>query len=137
MRRCCAWRSTTSYLALEDAAGQIVGVVARNDLLRPPRYAPLVLLRDIAAARTPEEVARHCEANLSIAANLLDASARPRYVNSTLATVFDAASARLIRLAVAASRNWLLRHSRSSRLAARAVTRSICCPTRTTGSCMR
>ncbi len=89
------------HLAVEDDAGHIVGVVDRDDLVGSPRFAPLVLLADIARAATPDEVAHTCEHTLPAAAALLGSSARPRHVNSMLTSVFDAVSSRLIELALA------------------------------------
>jgi CBS domain-containing protein len=88
------------HLAVEDVSGAIYGVVDKEALIRSPRYAPLVVLRDIARASTPEEVARRCERNVPLAAGLLGSTSRPRPVNSTLTSVFDAATTRLIELAL-------------------------------------
>ncbi len=98
------WRmedSDVGHLAVEDAAGGIVGVVDRDALIRAPRYAPLVLLRDIARADSVEAVAQRCGRALPVAAGLIESSARPRHVNSTLTSILDAASTRLIRLGLA------------------------------------
>ncbi len=88
------------HLVVEDATGAIVRVVDKDALIRSPRYAPLVLLRDIARARDVEEVARRCERTVSAAASLSQSSARPRHVNSMLTSVFDAATVRLVELAI-------------------------------------
>ncbi len=88
------------HLAVEDDAGHILGVVDKDALIASPRYAPLVLLREISQARTPEDVARCCERIVPVVASLLDTSARPRHVNSTLTSISDAATIRLIRLAI-------------------------------------
>ena len=98
------WRmeeAGVGHLAVEDAAGGIIGVVDHDVLIRAPRYAPLVLLRDIARADSVAAVARRCERALPVAAGLIESSARPRHVNSTLTSILDAATVRLIRLALA------------------------------------
>jgi PAS domain S-box-containing protein len=88
------------HLAVEDPAGQIVGVVDKDTLLRSPSYAPLVLLREIARAESPDDVARRCEHLVPVAASLMDSSARPRHVNSALTAAFDAATDRLVEIAL-------------------------------------
>ncbi len=87
------------HLAVEDVSGAISAVVDKEALIRSPRYAPLVVLRDIARAATVEEVARRCERTVPLAASLLGSTSRPRPVTSTLTSVFDAATVRLLELA--------------------------------------
>lgn len=89
------------YLAVEDAAGSVVSVVDRDALIRSPRYAPLVLLREIGRAETAEVVAELCERSQALVGSLLASSARPRHVTSTLTSVYDAATVRLVELAIA------------------------------------
>ena len=81
-------------------AGAITAVVDKEALIRSPRYAPLVVLRDIARASSVEEVARRCERTVPLAAGLLGSTSLPRPVNSTLTSVFDAATVRLLELAL-------------------------------------
>jgi PAS domain S-box-containing protein len=88
------------HMAVEDASGGISAVVDKESLIRSPRYAPLVVLRDIARAATVEEVARRCERTVPLAAGLLASTSRPRPVNSTLTSVYDAATVRLLELAL-------------------------------------
>ena len=88
------------HLAVEDASGTITAVVDKEALIRSPRYAPLVVLRDIARATSVDEVARRCERTVSLAASLLASTSRPRPVTSTLTSVFDAATVRLLDLAL-------------------------------------
>ena len=75
-------------------------MVDKEALIRSPRYAPLVVLRDIARATSVEEVARRCERTVPLAAGLLGSTSRPRPVHSTLTSVFDAATVRLLELAL-------------------------------------
>ena len=88
------------HLAVEDASGTITAVVDKEALIRSPRYAPMVVLRDIARAASVDEVARRCERTVSLAASLLASTSRPRPVTSTLTSVFDAATVRLLELAL-------------------------------------
>ena len=89
------------HLAVEDAAGSVVSVVDRDALIRSPRYAPLVLLREVGRAETAEVVAELCGRSQPLVGDLLASSARPRHVTSTLTSVCDAATVRLIELAIA------------------------------------
>ncbi|MGD8684622.1 MAG: DUF294 nucleotidyltransferase-like domain-containing protein, partial [Chloroflexota bacterium] len=88
------------HMAVEDASGAITAVVDKEALIRSPRYAPLVVLRDIARAASVEEVARRCERTVPLAAGLLGSTSLPRPVNSTLTSVYDAATVRLLELAL-------------------------------------
>lgn len=88
------------HLAVEDASGTITAVVDKEALIRSPRYAPLVVLRDIGRASSIEEVARRCERTSSLAASLLSSTSKPRPVTSTLTSIFDAATVRILELAL-------------------------------------
>ena len=89
------------HLAVEDQNGQIVSVIDSKSLVQFPRYGPMVLAREIARAATADEVAQHCARTAPLAKSLLDSSARPRHVTHMLASICDAATERLIQLAVA------------------------------------
>jgi CBS domain-containing protein len=89
------------HLAVEDRDGQIVSVIDSKSLVQFPRYGPMVLAREIGRAETPEAVAQHCARTSPLARSLLDSSARPRHVTHMLTSICDAATARLIELAVA------------------------------------
>jgi CBS domain-containing protein len=88
------------HLAVEDANGGIVSVIDNNALIQFPRYGPIVLLREIARADTPEDVARCCDRAVLLAGSLMDSSARPRHILSMLTSICDAATERLIELSV-------------------------------------
>jgi CBS domain-containing protein len=88
------------HLAVEDAAGAIVSVIDDTDLIQFQRYGPIVLLREIALAQTPEAVARRRERAIPLAGGLLDSSARSRHVTDMLTSVADATVERLIDLAI-------------------------------------
>lgn len=83
-----------------DADGEVVGVVDSDSLIQSPRYAPLVVMREIGAAGSVEEAARARERALPLAASLMGSSARPRHVTSVLTSIYDAVTVRLIELAV-------------------------------------
>ena len=89
------------HLAVEDQNGQIVSVIDSKSLVQFPRYGPMVLAREIARAGTPDEVAQCCARTSPLVKSLLDSSARPRHVTNMLASICDAATERLIQLAVA------------------------------------
>ncbi len=88
------------HLAVEDQDGQIVSVIDSKSLIQFPRYGPMVLAREIARASTPDEVAQHCARTTPLVKSLLDSSARPRHVTNMLASTCDAATERLIQLAI-------------------------------------
>jgi PAS domain S-box-containing protein len=88
------------HLAVADADGAILGVVDSDSLIQSPRYAPLVVMREIAGADSVEAVARARERALPLAASLMGSSARPRHVTSVLSSIYDAATVRLLELAV-------------------------------------
>lgn len=89
------------HLAVEDRNGRVVSVVDNKSLLQFQRYAPIVLGREIARAATPDEVVQCTERVPLLAKALLDSSSRPRHVTTMLASVCDAATQRLIQLAIA------------------------------------
>jgi len=88
------------HLAVEDRDGQIVGVVDNKALIQFQRYGPIVLTREISRSATPEDVARHCQRTPPLVKTLLESSARPRHVTTMLASICDAATERLILLAI-------------------------------------
>ena len=88
------------HLAVEDRDGSIVSVIDSSALIQFPRYGPMVLLREIGLAATPDAVARACGRATPLAASLLGSSARPRHVTSMLTSVCDAATERLVQLAI-------------------------------------
>jgi PAS domain S-box-containing protein len=75
------------HLAVEDRSGQIVSVVDNKSLIQFQRYGPIVLSREISRAKSPDEVARS-----SGRTSLL--------VRTLMASICDAATERLIQLAV-------------------------------------
>jgi len=88
------------HLAVEDHNGQIVSVIDNKSLIQFQRYGPIVLSREIARAKTPDDVAQCCERTPLLVRTLMDSSARPRHVTNMLASICDAATERLIQLAV-------------------------------------
>lgn len=88
------------HLAVEDRSGQIVSLIDNKSLIQFQRYGPIVLAREISRASDPEEVARCTERVPPLVKTLLDSSARPRHVTSMLASICDAATGRLIELAI-------------------------------------
>jgi signal-transduction protein with cAMP-binding, CBS, and nucleotidyltransferase domain/predicted metal-dependent phosphoesterase TrpH/PAS domain-containing protein len=88
------------HLAVEDQNGQIVSVIDSKSLIQFPRYGPIVLSREIARAKTSDDVARCCERTTPLVKSLLDSSARPRHVTNMLTSICDATTERLIQLAI-------------------------------------
>lgn len=88
------------HLAVEDRNGQIVSVIDNKALVQFQRYGPIVLAREVSRAVSPDEVARCVERTPPLVKTLLDSSARPRYVTHMLASICDAATERLVQLAI-------------------------------------
>jgi PAS domain S-box-containing protein len=88
------------HLAVEDHNGQIVSVIDNKALIQFQRYGPIVLAREISRAKSTDEVAHYCERTPLLVKTLIDISARPRHVTDMLASICDAATERLIQLAV-------------------------------------
>ena len=88
------------HLAVEDQNGQIVSVIDNKSLIQFQRYGPIVLAREIARAETPADVAHCCEHIYPLVKTLMDSSAKPRHVTNMLASTCDAATERLIQLAI-------------------------------------
>jgi CBS domain-containing protein len=70
-------------------------------LIQFQRYGAIVLTRQIARANRPVDVANDCRQAPSLIRALVESGARPRQVTRVLAGVCDAASERLIELALA------------------------------------
>ncbi len=88
------------HLAVEDRNGQIVSVIDNKALIQFQRYGPIVLSREISRAKSSDVVTRCCERTPLLVKTLIDSSARPRHVTHMLTSVCDAATERLIQLAV-------------------------------------
>jgi PAS domain S-box-containing protein len=87
------------HLVVEDGDGRVSGVVDATTLLRFESYGALVLSREIARARTVEEVVRLCRRTPALVAALLRCDAQPRHLTRMIASVSDAAGERLVALA--------------------------------------
>lgn len=92
--------SNVRHLALRNIEGEITGIVRRDDLLGFHRYASAVVVGEIERAETLEEVVAARERVPQMAASLVDVSARPRSITRLLASVHDATTTRLVRLAM-------------------------------------
>jgi PAS domain S-box-containing protein len=88
------------HLAVEDQNGQIVSVIDSKSLIQFQRYGPIVLAREIARAENPTDVVHCCERINPLVKTLMDSSAKPRHVTNMLASTCDAATERLIQLAI-------------------------------------
>jgi CBS domain-containing protein len=88
------------HLAVEDENGRIVSVVRNKELIQFQRYAPSVLSREIARAANAEEVAQSCKRTPAVVKVLLDSGAHPRSITHMISTITDAATERLIDLAI-------------------------------------
>jgi PAS domain S-box-containing protein len=88
------------HLAVEDQNGQIVSVIDSKSLIQFQRYGPIVLTREVARAGTVNQVAKQTKRMPVLAKTLLDSSARPRHVTNMVSSICDAATERLVDLAI-------------------------------------
>jgi len=88
------------HLAVEARDGHIVSVIDSKSLVQFQRYGPIVLAREISRAGTAVEVALCTGRTPPLVKTLLDSSVRPRPVTGMLASVCDAATERLVQLAI-------------------------------------
>lgn len=88
------------HLAVEDRDGQVVSVIESKALVQFQRYGPIVLTREISRAANSDEIAHFTERTPPLAQALMESSARPRYVTNMLASLCDAATQRLVALAI-------------------------------------
>jgi PAS domain S-box-containing protein len=88
------------HLAVESRDGQIVSVIDGKSLIQFQRYGPIVLSREIARAASAEEVAQCTGHTPPLVMALLESSARPRHVTNMVTSICDAATERLVQLAV-------------------------------------
>jgi PAS domain S-box-containing protein len=90
----------TQHVAVEDAGGTIVGILDATVLMPFSRYGPLAVLDAIEHAATPDAVAQHCQRAMPLARSLLQSSVKPRHALHVLTAICDAATQRLIELAM-------------------------------------
>ena len=88
------------HLAVEDENGRIVSLVDNKSLIQFQRYGAIVLTRQIGRAESVEAVVRAARQTPPLIRALVESGARPRQVTRVLAGVCDAATQRLIELAV-------------------------------------
>jgi signal-transduction protein with cAMP-binding, CBS, and nucleotidyltransferase domain/predicted metal-dependent phosphoesterase TrpH len=88
------------HLAVEDAAGKIVNVVEKGSLIQFQSYGAVVLAREISNAASSQEVAQHSKRTPLLAATLIKSSSRPGHVTRMITSSCDAATERLIQLAM-------------------------------------
>jgi PAS domain S-box-containing protein len=88
------------HLAVEDQNGRIVSVIDSKSIIQFQRFAPVVLSREISRADSYDSVSELSNRRSTLAHSLMTASARPRYVTHMISSVCDAATQRIIELAV-------------------------------------
>ncbi|MCP4642012.1 MAG: CBS domain-containing protein [bacterium] len=88
------------HLVVRDAEGTPTGLVRDSDLLQFHRYASAVVTREIERADSPEEIAEARARLPVIVTALLEAGTRPQSVMRFISAVHDAATTRLLRLAL-------------------------------------
>ena len=88
------------HLAVTDGEGRVGSVVRAMELLQFHRYGFAVLLREIERSESPDKVQTTCRRVPSLVGALVEAGAKPRIVAHMASAVCDAATARLIELAM-------------------------------------
>jgi PAS domain S-box-containing protein len=88
------------HLAVRNTDGKTTGLIAQENLLAFHRYASSVLGGEIERAATLETIIEVRERIPRVVASLVEASAKPRSVMRLLASVHDATTDRLLRLAM-------------------------------------
>jgi len=88
------------HLAVEDAGGRIVNVVDKGSLIQFQSYGTVVLAREISNAASVQEVAQYSKRTPLLAATLIKSSSRPGHVTRMVTSICDAATERLIQLAM-------------------------------------
>ncbi len=88
------------HLAVEDAGGEIVNVVDKGSLIQFQSYATVVLAREISNAANSQVVAQYSRRTPLAAATLISSSSRPGHVTRMVTSICDAATERLIQLAM-------------------------------------
>ena len=89
------------HLVVQDDAGRTTGVIHGRELLQMPSHGAVALVREIARAGRPEEVSRCCRRTPGLVKALLDCGAHPHRIAGMIASVWDAATERLVALATA------------------------------------
>ncbi len=88
------------HLAVEDADGKLVNVVDKGSLIQFQSYGTVVLAREISNAASSLEVAQYTKRAPLLAATLIKSSGRPGHVTRMVTSICDAATERLIQLAM-------------------------------------
>lgn len=93
-------RDRIQHVAVSGRGGEITGVIEDHDLLTFRDYGPIVLTHQIARAEMPSDVAAAARHAPEMGRRLMDGGAEPYRVTRTLTSVCDAATRRLIELAI-------------------------------------
>lgn len=88
------------HLALRNAEGKVTGLVRSADLLAFHRYASAVLVSEIERAKSLDEIIDVRQRLPQAVASLVNVSSKPRSVIRLIASVHDATTIRLVRLAM-------------------------------------
>ncbi len=88
------------HIAVADHTGSIVGVIEDHELLTFRDYGPIVLMRQIDQAEEPAEVSEAARRAPGMGRTLLESGAHPHRVTRMLTSVCDAATQRLVELAI-------------------------------------
>lgn len=93
-------RDRIQHVAVSGRGGDITGVIEDHDLLTFRDYGPIILTHQIARAEMPSDVAAAARRAPEMGRRLIEGGAGPYRVTRMLTSVCDAASRRLIELAI-------------------------------------
>lgn len=88
------------HLVVRGADGSVAGIVRNRDLLQFPRYAGGVVAKEVQHAERPEDILAARRRLPAVVTSLLNAGARPQSVMRVIASVHDASTEKLLRLAM-------------------------------------
>ncbi len=89
------------HLAVAEDGGRVIGVLGPGELLGASGYGTMLLTQGIGQAGSIDEVVRCCREVPSIARALLESGAHPRSITRAISSVCDAATERLVQMAIA------------------------------------
>ncbi len=89
-----------AFLAVEDADGNICGLINRSDLLEIQGYSAVSLIQSIRRAETPGEIAARRDKLPTLVKAILDSGSRPRHVTRVISNLSDVIIQKLINLAI-------------------------------------
>ncbi len=95
-------QKNVKHLAVTDDTHQVVGMVTNSDLLAAQGHSPLLMIREITAADSLEEITEAHRRLPWLIRNLINSGAKSRIINRLVTTISDAILKKLIGFALEA-----------------------------------